>query len=284
MTCFGNFLAFKTCINANITESNSNAGTSATTTINVTTPPGELLLDNLYFTAISNTESDPSAPVESVLSTVTEVLSSTSVYVNWTIYNPNSNLATVTLYWNDRNTASSADVTSLEPQSAGQVTYSQAISIVNDTIFTLVASNSTTKSQLQSTLRVSSADEGLVRRLQREKRLKSTTQPSCQAFVIFNGTSTTIQLYNSYNVSTVTKTRIGQYTINFANPMNSPNYFVSTSASQNGANDNGNVLIAVGSGNRIPTVSQCPITTSQYVNSAVVLIDFSRIYVAIFDL
>jgi hypothetical protein len=64
---------------------------------------------------------------------------------------------------------------------------------------------------------------------------------SAKAWVNFNGTSGSIS--SSYNVSSVSRTGTGQYTVNFTNAFVDSNYAVCFGASQNnGSGGNANLL------------------------------------------
>ncbi|WP_347989496.1 hypothetical protein [Methylomonas sp. AM2-LC] len=64
----------------------------------------------------------------------------------------------------------------------------------------------------------------------------------CQAFVRFNGVTTTTILA-SFNVSSVTRNAAGDYTINFTTPFADANYAACITAKQNNDN-NGNISVA----------------------------------------
>lgn len=71
------------------------------------------------------------------------------------------------------------------------------------------------------------------------EKLGTTEQKQiAKAWVNFDGTGTIGQaqtIRSSYNVSSVTKNAVGDYTVNFATPMSDANYAYALSGSQTGA-------------------------------------------------
>lgn len=93
------------------------------------------------------------------------------------------------------------------------------------------------------------------------------------AWVQFAGASGTIAA--SYNVSSVTRTAAGTYTINFSNSLSDNKYSVSGSCG--GGNNTGGVFI--GNYQGVPTVSACYVATFSLTPAAT---DYAYTSVAIF--
>jgi len=83
---------------------------------------------------------------------------------------------------------------------------------------------------------------------------------SAKAWVNFNGV-TTVTINASYNVSSVTRTTTGQYTINFTNAFVDNNYIISGSVGFN-ANGNGFLALPVSLTSSTYTTTSAPITTN----------------------
>lgn len=83
---------------------------------------------------------------------------------------------------------------------------------------------------------------------------------SCVAWVVFNGV-TTVTINASYNVSSVTRTTTGQYTINFTNALVDNNYIISGSVGFN-ANGNGFLALPPNLTSGTYTTTAAPITTN----------------------
>jgi hypothetical protein len=104
---------------------------------------------------------------------------------------------------------------------------------------------------------------------------------ACRAWVNFTGTGT-VTKNGSGNVESITDNGTGKYTINFTTAMPDANYSVVASARKNDANDDGNMVAAIGniSTGRTLTTTTCPITTCS--PSVPVLTDSPEIFVAVF--
>ena len=93
---------------------------------------------------------------------------------------------------------------------------------------------------------------------------------SAKAWVRYLGASGTIQA--SYNVSSVTRSSTGVYTVNMTNAMSDTNYSViasSSSSSTSGGSGQGILIFTDGSANTItPTTSAFGIVTAAYNYSA----------------
>lgn len=108
---------------------------------------------------------------------------------------------------------------------------------------------------------------------------------ACRAWVNFDGTTNTggyCTIRASGNVSSITDVATGKYTINFTTAISDANYSVIASARKNDANDDGNMVVAIGniSLGRIPTTTTCPLTVCS--PSEPVLRDSPEICVAVF--
>lgn len=99
---------------------------------------------------------------------------------------------------------------------------------------------------------------------------------AARAWCVFNGTlAGTNAPIAGHNVSSVTRTAAGAYTINFTTPMEDANYGVVLSCTL-AANATGNAPSSVAS----PTASACPIAT--YNSSSGAAIDPTRVHAAFF--
>jgi hypothetical protein len=86
-------------------------------------------------------------------------------------------------------------------------------------------------------------------------------QGSAKAWVNFGYVSSAITIRASYNVSSVTRSGTGVYTVNFTNAFSDSNYSVATALNKTNTINDGNGCITVGASNVNPTTTSCPLAT-----------------------
>jgi hypothetical protein len=89
----------------------------------------------------------------------------------------------------------------------------------------------------------------------------------CRAWVNFDGTTTPPTIRASGNVSSVVRNATGDYTINFATPMQDANYTAAGSAQKDDTTDDGNMTVQIGGATSSPRTTTSIKLKSRYISS-----------------